>query len=242
MAIFESDLSRSMQGLREHLSRLIVEAGHRRILDLPAGTGELTRMLMGEGREVVAADIVPEAFSIPGQTCVRADLNKELPFESSSFDAIACIEGVEHIENPHLLAREAFRVLGPHGWLYVTTPNILSIRSRLSYLFRGYPNQFEWMIENYPLETAEQPAHINPVGFLELRFVLSRWGFKVRKVQTNQMARQRSIWYAVLRGIMISKGRSAAQRNSRVAAVREILLSDPILYGDHLIIAAEKVS
>jgi SAM-dependent methyltransferase len=213
------------------------------VLDLPAGSGELSYLLLQRGLDVTAADLEPEAFIVPGRSCIKADMNSRLPFPDEQFDAIGCIEGIEHIENPHLLAREANRVLRPGGRLYVTTPNVLSIRSRLSYLLRGYPEQFHYMIEVDPATGKEQPiAHINPIGFLELRYTLNRWGFRVDVVQTNRYRKRGSLLYRMLRALLCSKGRRAAAAHPRVAEVRSALLSDEVLFGEGLILGAVKVT
>ena len=232
----------AMHEMRAQVAQLIMAAGYRRVLDLPAGTGELTQMLRDRGLDVVAADLYPDAFVALGSSCTRADLNAPLPFEDTGFDAIACIEGVEHIENPHLMAREANRLLRVGGGLYLTTPNVLSIRSRLSYLLRGYPVQFHYMIEVDPATGAERPiAHINPLGFLELRYTLSRWGFRVDLVTTNRQVKSRSLLYRLLRLLMFTRGRKSAASHPRVAAVRHSLLSDAVLFGEHLIVGATKI-
>ncbi len=228
---------------RLHVAELIRAAGHRRVLDLPCGTGALTQMLLESGIDVTAADLEPKAFVIPGRSCARADLNARLPFEDGEFDAVACIEGVEHIENPHLLAREANRILRPGGRLYITTPNVLSIRSRLSYLLRGYPEQFHYMVEPDPVTGSDRPiAHINPIGFLELRYVLGRWGFHVDLVQTNRCRKKGSLFYQALRLILLNKGKRSAAAHPRIAEVRNALLSDDVLFGEGLIVGATKVA
>lgn len=227
---------------RVRIAELILSANHRRVLDLPCGTGALSHMLLERGLEVVSADLNADALAIPGRSCVRADLNARLPFEDAEFDALACIEGIEHIENPHLLAREANRILRTGGRIYVSTPNVLSIRSRLSYLFRGYPDQFHYMIDIDPATGAEQAlAHINPIGFLELRYILSRWGFRVDLVQTNRYLKRRSLFYQLLRLLMLTRGRTSARTHSRVSEVRQALLSDAVLFGEALIVGATKL-
>ena len=146
---------------RLHVADLIHAAGNGRVLDLPSGTGALTQLLIDRGIEVVSADLHPEYFVVPNRTCVFADLNAMLPFDDAQFDACVCVEGIEHIESPHHFAREANRILRVGGKVYITTPNILSIRSRISYLLRGYPKQFHYMVEIDPLTGSEQAiAHI----------------------------------------------------------------------------------
>jgi len=232
----------AMHEMRAQVAKLILAAGHRRVLDLPAGTGELTQMLRDRGLDVVAADLSPDAFVALGSPCVRADLNAPLPFEDAGFDAMACVEGIEHIENPHMMAREANRLLRVGGGFYLTTPNVLSIRSRLSYLLRGYPDQFHYMIEVDSATGQERPiAHINPIGFLELRYTLSRWGFRVRQILTNHYLKHGSLFYKLLRALLLTRGKRSAASHPLVAEVRRLLLSDEILFGEALILVATKI-
>lgn len=231
----------STHRMRAQVADLIVGAGHRRVLDLPAGSGELSHMLLNKGLDVTAADLEPETFIVPGRACLKADMNSHLPFLDAQFDAIGCIEGIEHIENPHLFAREANRLLRPGGMLYITTPNVLSIRSRLGYLLRGYPNQFHYMIEIDPKTNEEIPiAHINPIGFLELRYVLVRWGFSVEAVTTNELVKASSPLYRFLRLLIRTRGRRSAKSHRKIKGIRDLLLSDSLLFGEALIISAKK--
>lgn len=231
----------SVHMTRVQIAKMILDTGHRRVLDLPSGSGALTQMLLDGGVDVISADLNPEGFVIPGRKCVRADLNSRLPFEDAEFDALACIEGIEHIENPHLFAREANRILQAGGRLYVSTPNVLSIRSRFSYLLRGYPNQFHYMIEIDPVTGLERPiAHINPIGFLELRYTLACWGFQVAQIRTNRYVKRWSPLYQLVRVLLQSKGRRAAAAHSCVSEVRRMLLSDTLLFGESLILEAKK--
>lgn len=231
-----------------HMTRVLVadlikETGHRRVLDIPCWKGRLTQLLLDRGVEVVSADLNPKAFLVPGRSCVRADLHTRLPFKDGEFDAVACIEGIEHIEDPHQLAREANRVLQTGGRIYVSTPNILSIRSRISFLLRGYPNYFHYMIEIDPATGAEKPVdHINPVGFLELRYILSRYGFRIDRVLTSRQSKRWSLFYRVLRLLMLTKGRRSAAEHPQVATVRQALLSDDLLFGEFLIMVATKTA
>src|SRR5436309_3540161 len=89
-----------MHWMRVQVAGLVLEAGCRQVLDLPSGSGELTQILRDRGLDVVAADLFPETFVATGDSCLHADLNGRLPFEDDQFDAVACIEGIEHIEDP----------------------------------------------------------------------------------------------------------------------------------------------
>ena len=86
-----------------------------RILDAGAGEGALSDALRRRGYQVVACEISPSRFRASGVPCIRADLNARLPFADASFDGVVSAEVLEHLENPHRLARECARILRPGG-------------------------------------------------------------------------------------------------------------------------------
>jgi SAM-dependent methyltransferase len=100
-------------------ARARIEPG-RRVLDLAAGTGKLTRALVALGAEVVAVEPVPEMrrrleHALP--TVLALDgVAEALPLEAGSFDAVVCGEGFHWFDGPRALA-EIHRVLRPHGSL-----------------------------------------------------------------------------------------------------------------------------
>jgi SAM-dependent methyltransferase len=53
----------------------------------------------------------------------------DLPFEDASFDAVICSELLEHVEDPLLVVREAYRVLKPGGILFVCVPFLFRIHA-----------------------------------------------------------------------------------------------------------------
>lgn len=46
----------------------------------------------------------------------------ELPFSDQSFDTVVAFQVLEHVEEPHAMLAEAYRVLRPSGLLILTTP------------------------------------------------------------------------------------------------------------------------
>lgn len=87
-----------------------------RVFDCPAGGGALTYELAAMGFAVVAADIDPRAGRGVGlRLC--ADLRRPLPFAGGTFDYVACVEGIEHLERPVDALREMRRLLRPGGRL-----------------------------------------------------------------------------------------------------------------------------
>ena len=91
-------------------------------LDLAAGTGKLTRVLVGHFAHVVAVEplpgmrtllerAVPEAESLAGAA-------EEIPLPDASVDAVFCAEAFHWFDGPRALA-EIGRVLRPGGLLAV---------------------------------------------------------------------------------------------------------------------------
>jgi len=50
-----------------------------------------------------------------------------LPFADNYFGGLILSEVIEHLQDPKLILQEAFRVLRPGGWCYLTTPNYRSL-------------------------------------------------------------------------------------------------------------------
>ncbi|MGE3153741.1 MAG: methyltransferase domain-containing protein [Nitrospiraceae bacterium] len=207
----------------------------KRFLDAPAGEGAFAQTLLrlDLGLELSCGDLNPEQFKLPDVACAKVDLNRTLPYPDRCFDVYTCIEGIEHLENPYLLVREANRVLRTGGSLVVTTPNVASIRSRLQYLLYGAPHLFDYMTG---------PAwHINPVSYIELRHILETNGFVVQAVETNGLSKTGSFLHQCLKPLIRSRGRSWVKHNPKAAQVRALLLDEKLLFGDILIVQAVKI-
>jgi len=229
--------------VHEKVLSLLVTEKPGLVLDIPAGEGTFAAKARELGYEVRCGDIDVSRFKVQGIKCDRVDLNKLWPYTGSMFDYVVSIEAIEHLENPWHVVREANRVLRLGGKLLITTPNILTIKSRLSYLLYGFPNYFHYMIEHHPDRRTESPVdHINPVSFLELRHILSRNGFQIEAVDANRYLKRRSVLYQLLRLLLWSRGRSHIRNDKAKASVRQTLLSAVLLFGEILVLKAEKVS
>jgi len=212
------------------------------LLDVPAGAGAFALRAGRLGYAVTCGDIDCSRFSAEGLRCERVDLNQPWPYGNARFDVVACIEAIEHLENPWLLVREANRVLKPGGALLITTPNVLSIKSRVSYLFNGYPDYFYFgVVRGLDCDKELPIDHINPVGFLELRHILARNGFRIEAVETNRYVYRNRLLSKIVKFFAKSRWRRRTRENVDESELRTLMLSPALLYGEILLVKTRKV-
>lgn len=154
--------------------------GKYAFLDAGAGSGALSYLLKEKSFQVMACDINPKQFQVPGITCKQADLNEKIPFENNSFDYVISLETIEHLEDPWTFLREVLRVLKHKGQLIVSTPNLCHLSSRIFFLLFGR------FIPFWARRYMESNWHINPIFPWELEFILEETGFKVIKKTYNE--------------------------------------------------------
>lgn len=217
------------------------------LLDVPAGEGALAGRLIGAGFEVTCCDLYPEIFRLNGVSITRGDLNGNLPFESQSFDYVTCLEGLEHIENPQQAIREFARVLRPGGMVIVSIPNILNIEERLKWLLYGYTSHFkpitrahvERLRKDYD-NREEIAAHVNPIGYSELRHILEKNGFQISGQYRDKPKANTWLYWPMVSLIRLIAKLTPAQK--RAERWTEELASDEVLLGGNTLIVQASLS
>jgi len=119
-----------------------------KILEVGAGHGAFTELLYNDGFDVSACDLFPEIFYLKEVECLKADVTKELPYKSDSFNIVLAIEVMEHIHDHQVFFNEAARILKKDGLLLFSTPNILSLKSRIRFLFSGFFYAFKPLVHS----------------------------------------------------------------------------------------------
>lgn len=214
-----------------------------RILDLPAGNGLLADALRGVGHTVVCGDINRER---PDYQYV--DMARPLPFPDGGFDAVVCLEGLEHLINPVQLIAEITRVTRAGGEIVVSTPNVMSFYSRLHQLFTGVPYQFNPAAapECEPGAAADR-GHVFPLSFCQLGFLFGQHGAAVKAVLGDRYKKKAlmplylcllpfawaATWQLVVRG-------GDARHAARNRELLRHLFRAPLLYSRSLILVLEK--
>jgi ubiquinone/menaquinone biosynthesis C-methylase UbiE len=214
------------------------------LLDVPAGEGALAARLIGAGFEVRCCDLYPEIFRLDGVDVHRGNLDAELPFADQSFEYVTCLEGLEHIENPQQAMREFARVLKPGGQLIVSVPNILNIEERLKWLLYGYTSHFKPIsrpaVERLRAEyddRVEIAAHVNPIGYSELRYILEKNGFKIVKLFRDKPKGRAWLYWPLVTVIrLLAKLTPGQKRTERWTC--ELASNEVLLGGNTLIVQA----
>ena len=201
-------------------------------------------MLRKRGLNVSALDIQGSAAALLGGAFHIADLNLKLPMRDKSFDLVVSVEGIEHLENPHLFLREVNRVLKDGGWLVLTTPNIVSLRSRVRFLGSGFFHR-----DSMPLnETARHGLHhIGLRSFPQLRYDLHTLGFQLHEVAATHVKPVSYLyaifvpWMFLYTVIAFRREKDGIQRK-RNGEILQALYSAALLFGENLLLVARKVS
>jgi ubiquinone/menaquinone biosynthesis C-methylase UbiE len=132
----EQVLSRGPASVRlNRLAREGIDIRKGRVMDLGAGLGTFSKEAVSRGANLVAIEpgpglreIVRERIRRAGSGVTIAAVGERLPFQDNTFDLVISIQVLEHVKDPDAVLREAYRVLKPGGWLYLTAENYLSFR------------------------------------------------------------------------------------------------------------------
>lgn len=144
--------------------------GNPKVLDIGWWNGKLIRCYLNEKVEKYVVDISDEQVKIANERWVKwymVDIEKEpLPFDDEYFDFVILTEVIEHINDYDSVILEIKRVLKKWWKLLVTTPNMVSISSRIR-IFFGFPLTSQ----------SFEKSHIRFFRFIDLEWILKNHGF-----------------------------------------------------------------
>lgn len=144
------------------VSRVLRGWRHPRILDIGCGAGQLLLSMTQriKVREAVGIDLSGDMVALARASAESQGLDAqflevdaaEMPFPDASFDLIVSTISLHHWQNPHMVLREARRVLAPGGRIY-----IFDLRRNASPVLWGVAALLTRFIVPGPVREAEEP-------------------------------------------------------------------------------------
>jgi len=102
------------------------------VLDVGCGAGLLSEALAREGARVTATDLAPELIKVAKLHKLESQISVDYRLQSveslaaeqpGSFDAITCMEMLEHVPDPSAIIAACATLLKPGGHLFLSTLN-----------------------------------------------------------------------------------------------------------------------
>jgi len=170
----------AQKGLHEFVLNVVRRfiSPNAQILELGSGSGAFSMRLMDAGFQVTCCDISSERFEI-SESAPFIEANFDSLFSTQfdrTFDAVITMEVIEHLENPWQFLRQITDLVRPGGTVIVTTPNIDTPRSILSFVKSGNFKYFK--------DSDYGPGgHISPISQWQLIKILERAGLSLEVIE-----------------------------------------------------------
>ncbi|WP_108798764.1 bifunctional 2-polyprenyl-6-hydroxyphenol methylase/3-demethylubiquinol 3-O-methyltransferase UbiG, partial [Xanthomonas fragariae] len=108
------------------------ELAGARVLDVGCGGGLLSESMARVGAQVTAIDLAPELVKVARLHCLESGVQVDYRVQSvedlsieqpGGFDAVTCMEMLEHVPDPIAIIRACASLLKPGGKLFLSTLN-----------------------------------------------------------------------------------------------------------------------
>ncbi|MCW9054547.1 MAG: class I SAM-dependent methyltransferase [Candidatus Pacebacteria bacterium] len=132
-------MSNHLQNLLSHTPDLL----SRKVLDIGSGKGDFLVEVAIEGGEAQGIEKHREYIKETLKNAKRNNVSvkvtegvaEKLPFQDKEFGFINISEVIEHVKDPNLLIKEAYRVLGDDGTVYISIPSRFSLKDPHFHLY-----------------------------------------------------------------------------------------------------------
>lgn len=175
----------AMPGVHSGAKRLLSTLPKGSLVDLGAGQGALSVWAHEAGFDTTAVDFNRGNFLVDSIKFVEANLNQPLPIADNSFDIVAALEVIEHLENSYALLREITRILKPGGYAVVSTPNESNLAARLSYLSSGFYSDAAYVMR-VPGPGDFYNPHVNCLPLPTLEYAWRRAGLTMEQFEVSR--------------------------------------------------------
>lgn len=140
------------------------------LVDIGCGEGRLWSFVSSYITKYIGVDAV--LYDTFPQTVEFVNYNLDagnIPLGDEVADIVCAVETIEHLENPRAFMRELIRLTKPGGLVLVTTPNQLSLLSKLTLILKNQFNAFQEAPGLYP-------AHITALLEIDLIHIATECG------------------------------------------------------------------
>ncbi|MDM9383284.1 methyltransferase domain-containing protein [Chlorogloeopsis sp. ULAP01] len=121
------------------------------LVDVGCGKGKLWPFVRDRFDRYIGVDAVRYPDFPPQIEFLAFDLDiGKAPLPEGFADVVCAVETIEHLENPRAFIRELVRLTKPGGLVIVTTPNQLSLLSKLTFILKNQFNAFQEAPGLYP--------------------------------------------------------------------------------------------
>jgi SAM-dependent methyltransferase len=140
------------------------------VLDVGCGSGNLYSFISKFCDRYIGIDAVRYDGLPSNIEFISQNLDQPMSqLASNMADVVISVETIEHLENPRAFYRELVRLVKPGGTVIVTTPNQLSLLSKLTLLLKNQFNAFQDVPGLYP-------AHITALLEIDLKRIAQECG------------------------------------------------------------------
>lgn len=110
----------------EIASRLVPKCNN--LLDVGCGDGVMLHFIKDKVKNTYGVDNVKTELKKAKKVGMFVDLintdTDDFPYKKNFFDAVTCLDVIEHVKDPRILLRKIYSVLRKDGILIISTPNI----------------------------------------------------------------------------------------------------------------------
>jgi len=207
--------------IKEFIEKDKKKITEKTVIDIPAGNGATTEILLNIGAKVEPYDLFPEYFMLDSIECKRADITKGIPVNNQHADILICQEGIEHLSDQLAAFKEFNRTLKKDGLLLITTPSYSNLAAKLNYMFfeseiskKMPPNEIDdiWMSDSNITKSLYH-GHIFLIGLQKLRTLGKLSGFKINQIRYTRASKGSLILFPIIYPLILIRSLMAYRRN-----------------------------
>jgi SAM-dependent methyltransferase len=175
----------SSNAIYEMVARAIAQRhpGGGVLVDVGCGAGKLWSSVCSRFDRYIGVDTLPDdGFPTEAEFIPHNLEGGKAPLPDASADVVCAVETIEHLENPRAFVRELLRLTKPGGVVIVTTPNQLSLLSKLTLVLKNHFNAFQEAPGLYP-------AHITALLEIDLIRIATECGLTDIKTDYSNQGR-----------------------------------------------------